>query len=152
MTNKEKFLKLVEGHDSEFLEQLEYRIKNRTMLRESQKIALKVLLKLDELGWSQKKLAEKMNVSPQQINKIVSGKENLTLTTIINLENVLNIQIINDGNINVNRNVISSATVLIDYMPNNSVSSIEVKNPQFKKVNQLDDMNYHSDGQFNTAA
>ena len=94
MTNKKKFLKLVAESDDSTLEQIKYRIKNRAMLRESQKIALKVLMKLDELGWSQKKLAEKMEVSPQQINKIVSGKENLTLETQIKLQNILDIPIL----------------------------------------------------------
>jgi transcriptional regulator with XRE-family HTH domain len=64
------------------------------MLRESQKIAFKVLSKLDELGWSQKILAEKMEVSPQQISKIVSGKENLTIDTQVKIQNVLDIPIL----------------------------------------------------------
>ena len=34
-----------------------------------------------------------MNVSPQQISKIVKGQENLTLETISNLEIALGIQI-----------------------------------------------------------
>lgn len=43
---------------------------------------------------TQRDLAEKMNVSPQQINKIVKGQENLTLETITNLELALGIHII----------------------------------------------------------
>jgi plasmid maintenance system antidote protein VapI len=35
-----------------------------------------------------------MNVSAQQVNKIVSGRENLTLETIVKLENVLDISIL----------------------------------------------------------
>ena len=64
------------------------------MLRESQNIALKVLDKLDEIGWSQRKLAIEMGVSPQQITKIVKGQENLTLETQIKLQNILNIPIL----------------------------------------------------------
>lgn len=64
------------------------------MLRESQKIALKVLLRLDELRWTQKDLATKMSVSPQQVNKIVSGKENLTIETQIQLQNILDIPVL----------------------------------------------------------
>ena len=64
------------------------------MLRESQQIALKVLLKLDDLGWSQKDLAKEMEVTPQQISKIVSGKENLTIETQIKLQNILDIPIL----------------------------------------------------------
>ena len=94
MTNKEKFLALVSEEDARTMVQNTWRIKNRSMLRESQKIALKVLTKLDELGWSQRDLAEKMEVSPQQISKIVSGKENLTIDTQIKLQNILDIPIL----------------------------------------------------------
>ncbi|MBP6447449.1 MAG: helix-turn-helix transcriptional regulator [Saprospiraceae bacterium] len=94
MTNKEKFLALVSEEDDRTMVQNTWRIKNRSMLRESQKIALKVLTKLDELGWSQRDLAEKMEVSPQQISKIVSGKENLTIDTQIKLQNILDIPIL----------------------------------------------------------
>ncbi len=94
MTNKERFLALVSEDDTKTLEEVKKRIKNRAMLRESQQIALKVLLKLDDLGWSQKDLAEKMGVSPQQISKIVSGKENLTIETQIKLQNILDIPVL----------------------------------------------------------
>jgi transcriptional regulator with XRE-family HTH domain len=94
MSNKENFLAIVSGEDTKTIEQATWRIKNRAMLRESQKIALKVLGKLDELGWTQRDLAEKMEVSPQQISKIVSGKENLTIDTQVKLQNVLDIPIL----------------------------------------------------------
>jgi transcriptional regulator with XRE-family HTH domain len=94
MTNKEKFLQLVSGEDTKTLAEVSNRIKNRAMLRESQQIALKVLLKLDDLGWSQKDLAKEMGVSPQQISKIVSGKENLTIETQIKLQTILDIPIL----------------------------------------------------------
>lgn len=94
MTNKEKFLALVSEKDAGVLNRNRDRIRNRAMLRESQQIALKVLLKLDELGWTQRNLAEKMEVSPQQISKIVSGKENLTIETQIKLQNILDIPVL----------------------------------------------------------
>jgi transcriptional regulator with XRE-family HTH domain len=94
MSNKETFLAIVSGEDTKTIEQATWRIKNRAMLRESQKIALKVLGKLDELGWTQRDLAEKMEVSPQQVSKIVSGKENLTIDTQVKLQNVLDIPIL----------------------------------------------------------
>ncbi|MBP6871946.1 MAG: helix-turn-helix domain-containing protein [Bacteroidales bacterium] len=94
MTNKEKFMKLVSDEKTDTIARNRERIKNRAMLRESQRIALKVLLKLDELGWTQKDLASKMSVSPQQINKIVSGKENLTIGTQIQLQDILDIPIL----------------------------------------------------------
>lgn len=94
MTNKNKFLKLVSGEDTKTLAEVKERVKNRAMLRESQHIAIKVLMKLDELAWSQKDLAREMEVFPQQITKILSGKENLTIETQIKLQNILNIPIL----------------------------------------------------------
>ena len=94
MTNKEKFLTLVSTEKTDTLEKNQERIKNRAMLRESQNIAMKVLLKLKELGWTQRDLALKMEVSPQQITKIVSGKQNLTIETQIKLQYILDIPVL----------------------------------------------------------
>lgn len=70
-------------------------IANRAWLEKSFEIALLVLTRLRELKWTQVQLAEAMNVSPQYINKIVKGKENLSLETITKLESILNISILN---------------------------------------------------------
>jgi ribosome-binding protein aMBF1 (putative translation factor) len=94
MTNKAKFLTLAAGDDTNIGKKIQDRRHNREQLRESQQIALKVLLKLNELGWSQKKLAQKMQVSPQQISKLVRGNENLTLETQIRLQKILKIPIL----------------------------------------------------------
>ena len=94
MTNKDKFNQLVSGEDNSTLADVKKRIKNRAMLRESQQIALKVLMKLDDFGWSQKDLAKAMQVTPQQITKIVSGKENLTIETQIKLQHILDIPVL----------------------------------------------------------
>jgi len=88
MNTNEKFQALVSNEKTDTLARNKERIKNRAMLRESQGIALKVLEKLDQLGWTQKKLAEKLEVSPQQVSKIVSGKENLTIETQVKLQDV----------------------------------------------------------------
>lgn len=92
--NRSNFSLLVTPNENNTLKRNKERIKNRDMLKESQNIALKVLMQLDQLGWSQKDLALKMEVSPQQISKIVSGKENLTIETQIKLQNILDIPIL----------------------------------------------------------
>ncbi len=94
MKNKENFLQLVTAEDTKTIAEVKERIKNRAMLHESQQIAIKVLMKLDEIGWSQKDLARELSVSPQQITKIVSGKENLTIATQIRLQNILDIPVL----------------------------------------------------------
>lgn len=94
MSQNEKFNALVSKEKTTTVARSKERIKNRAMLRESQEIAMKVLEKLDELGWTQKRLAEELNVSPQQVTKLVSGKENLTLETQVKLQNALDIPIL----------------------------------------------------------
>lgn len=94
MSNKEKFLKLVTATDTSLISEVNDRIKNREMLRESQNIALMVLEKLDDLNWTQKRLANAIGVSPQQVTKIVSGKENLTIESMVKLEQVLGIALL----------------------------------------------------------
>lgn len=93
-TNKEIFNSLVSKEKTNTVSRNKERIKNRARLRESQQIALKVLTKLDETGWSQRRLAKEMGVSPQQITKIVRGTENLTLETQTKLQEILNIPIL----------------------------------------------------------
>lgn len=78
MTNKEKFLALISEDDQTTIGQVKWRIQNRELLKESQKIALQVLKKLDALGWDQTDLAREMGISSQQVSLIVSGKETLS--------------------------------------------------------------------------
>lgn len=93
-SNREKFSELVSKDQSNTLQNLKERKKNRAMLRESKDIAFKVLMRLDELKWKQKDLAEKLGVSKQQVTKIVSGKENLTLETLVKLQEALQIPLL----------------------------------------------------------
>lgn len=57
----------------------------------SKKIAVRVLRTLKERGLQQKELASLLEVSPQQVSKILKGNVNLTLETITKLEKALEI-------------------------------------------------------------
>ena len=94
MTNKEKFLTLVTNDGADTVKYLGDTLAKRDMLEESFMIAVKISMKLDEIGWSQKELAEAMKVTPQQISKILRGNQNLTLETILKLQKVLDIPIL----------------------------------------------------------
>ncbi|MBP7179672.1 MAG: helix-turn-helix transcriptional regulator [Dysgonomonadaceae bacterium] len=96
-TNREKFNKIATSTNTELLEEIAYRNANREWLRRSNRIAAKVLMALKEQKMTQKDLAEKMSVTPQYINKIVKGGENLTTETITKLENILGIAIFADS-------------------------------------------------------
>lgn len=76
MTNGEKFLELVSEDESNTMEWAKEQNTNWKLRRAAQKISILILKRLKELGWSQRELAEKMDVSPQLVNKWVKGKEN----------------------------------------------------------------------------
>lgn len=79
---------------SRWREEAEYRIANKSWLRYSQKIAMQMLDKMEQMKITQKQLAERMNCSQQYISKILKGKENLSLETLTKIENALDIQIL----------------------------------------------------------
>jgi ribosome-binding protein aMBF1 (putative translation factor) len=82
---------LVSNESTDTIERNRERIAKRVQLRESQNIAVKVLDKLDQLEWSQKLLAQKMNITPEKITKIVSGKYLLSLEIQVKLMETLKI-------------------------------------------------------------
>ncbi|WP_223583088.1 transcriptional regulator [Sphingobacterium sp. GVS05A] len=94
MTNKEKFLALVSKEETKTVERATARLANKRYSKLSNLIAFEILERLDELGWKQKDLAERMEVSPQQVNKWVKGNENFTLETLVVLSEVLGVELI----------------------------------------------------------
>jgi len=94
ISNKKELLdKLAPPGISKWEEAAKIREKNQAWLTRSQDIALKVLRSLRQQQMSQRRLAELFGCSPQHVNKLVSGKENLTLETISRLEAILNIRL-----------------------------------------------------------
>lgn len=77
-----------------WLDRVEWRKNNSGWLKNSTRIAIIVLSHLKSKRMSQKQLADEMGVSPQYVNKIVKGSENLTLETIDKLESVLGVRLI----------------------------------------------------------
>ncbi|RTY76046.1 XRE family transcriptional regulator [Flavobacterium sp. LS1R10] len=113
----EKFAKLVSNEPSNFLAKLDHYKTNKKRLDQSAKVAVNVLEALKDKGWSQKDLAEKMNVSAQHVNKIVKGQENMTFETVDKLETALGIVLME----------------IIDYKP---VNEIEIKAENIKAIQE----------------
>jgi len=80
--------------DEKWLQVAKNRQINKKWQSHSSKIASKILITLREKKMKQNQLAEILGVSAQQVNKIVKGRENLTLETIAKLENALEIKLI----------------------------------------------------------
>ena len=92
----DKELSVLEQHEVKtgWKEKAQWRRENRRWLRYSGFIAISVMNRLDELGLTQKELAERMACSPQYVSKLLRGSENLTLDTISKLEECLGIDLI----------------------------------------------------------
>ncbi|MDD6113492.1 MAG: helix-turn-helix transcriptional regulator [Bacteroidales bacterium] len=79
---------------SRWRENAEWRMKNRSWLRYSQRIAMMMLDKMEEMNMSQKQLSELMGCSQQYVSKVLKGQENLSLETMSKIEACLGIQIL----------------------------------------------------------
>ena len=79
---------------SNWRENAEWRMANKSWLRYSQHIAMLMLDKMEELHMTQKQLSELMGCSQQYISKVLKGQENLSLETLSKIERCLQIQIL----------------------------------------------------------
>lgn len=94
MSLKEKLDALKGDKQAKWKEKALFRKNNKVWLQRSQTIAVRILEELRNQALSQKALAEKLHVTPQQISKILKGEENLTLQTISEIEIALGIKLI----------------------------------------------------------
>ena len=79
---------------SKWRENAEWRMANKSWLRYSQRIAMMMLDKMEELGLTQKALAERMGCSQQYISRVLKGTENLSIETISKIENAHHLKIL----------------------------------------------------------
>lgn len=94
-SSKLEFKKLLSPSEKEkWRETVEFRKSNKEWLSLSADIALKVMDEMENLGIKGNELAKRMGVSPQQVSKILKGRENLKLETIAKLNQALGIKIV----------------------------------------------------------
>jgi ribosome-binding protein aMBF1 (putative translation factor) len=92
----DKLSRYASGKPSKWRERFTYLLNNQDWLRYSAHIALRMLDKMDELGMTQKELAEKMGCTQQRVSKIMQGHENLSLETLFKIEQALGFSIIRE--------------------------------------------------------
>lgn len=72
----------------------ESRRENQDWLQHSQRIAMMMLDKMEDLNMTQKVLAERMGCSQQYVSKILKGHENLSIETMYKIEDALQLEIL----------------------------------------------------------
>jgi transcriptional regulator with XRE-family HTH domain len=92
--NLDKLSQMAKDRSEKEIQEAQYRKKNREWLRMSQDIALALNYYLRKMNMTQKGLAEKMNVSPSYIGRLMKGQENLTLESICAIQSATGITLI----------------------------------------------------------
>lgn len=110
--NLTKLNELATPRSASALARAKARKANREWLKLSQEIALTVHHYLRTAGVTQKELADRMNVSPAYIGKVLKGSENLTLETICKLQSAIEEVLISVAKPYVNRTLVSYPTTL----------------------------------------
>lgn len=87
--NLEKLQQLATPLSDKERQQMEYQIENRNWLLLSVRLAMKIRSVMASEGICQSELARRMGVSLAQVNKILSGQEDLGLKTIAKVESAL---------------------------------------------------------------
>ena len=98
MKTKEEILSGIKAHSatspSKWREKAKWRNANKSWLRYSQRIAMMMLDKMEELGLTQKMVAERMGCSQQYVSRLLKGTENLSIETLCKIEDTLDLEII----------------------------------------------------------
>ena len=97
--NAEKLRAVATPMTEEEKARMTYRSENADWLRMSAAIALKIRKTLRQRGVSQAEFASRMNVTPAQVSKLLSGKVNFELKTLLRIQSVLGEPIINIAHI-----------------------------------------------------
>jgi len=81
---------------SKWREEALWREQNKSWLRYSQAVAIKMLDKMEALGLTQKDLAERMGCSQQYVSKVLKGRENLSIETLSKIEVALDLKLLTE--------------------------------------------------------
>ena len=78
---------------SRWREKAEWRQQNKSWLRYSQLVAIRMLEQMETENLTQKALAERLGCSQQYVSKILKGQENLSIETISKIEEALSLEL-----------------------------------------------------------
>ncbi|MBO4718889.1 MAG: helix-turn-helix domain-containing protein [Prevotella sp.] len=96
--NLERLKEIARPASAEDLKEAEYRRKNWDWLEKSALIALDIHAYLRKNNITKQEFAKMLGVTPAQVTKLLSGKENLGLKTISKIESVLQMDLVSIPN------------------------------------------------------
>ena len=93
---------------SKYLENAKFRIENKVWLKYSKNIAIRIIAALEEKKVTKKLLAQKLDMSSKDLNQILKGKEDFSLSLIANFSTILNKELISFPDFIYNKPISSS--------------------------------------------
>lgn len=114
--NREKLAAIAKRPKRTLRERVAKQRAERQFLDASADIAFKILTYIKKEGITKKELAQKLNVTPAVVTRLVSGSANIELRTMILLQNTLGIRILDSGD-NPGSTNKDQVIVLIDQNP-----------------------------------
>ena len=130
--NKEKLKKYITKEPSDWIEQADFYENNADWMDKSALIAIKILSTLRSQSINQKILAESIGVTPQYINKLIKGHENLSLETICKIEKALGITLIAIPAYESSQVIIDSFSAVPFYITRNESKPIGSEKSDYK--------------------
>lgn len=103
MGNKEKFLKLVSQSDKDWAEKFGKEISEDNQLELNTKVVLRIIDFMDERGLKQVDLAKLLGTSPQYVNKLLRGGENMTLETVEKYGRTLGVKLVDVDDVYISK-------------------------------------------------
>ena len=80
------------GQNSTFEADAQWRADNSLWLKRSRSVALAIIDFMQDHGLSRNDVAKMLNVSPQYVSKILSGKVNFSFKTVAEIEDRLGVE------------------------------------------------------------
>lgn len=114
---------------------------NRKQINRAQKFALELLDYLEDHKITQKELAIRMAVSPQQVNKIIRAKANLTFETVDKVAEALGVTITSPTIVSkpkIQSLMITSSMTLVHKAPKKEIEANFSKNIGYAKNSILE--------------
>jgi len=141
--NKEKLNKYISREPSDWMAQADYYEVNKDWLNKSALIAIKILSTLRSQSMTQKALAESIGVTPQYINKVVKGYENLSLETICKIERSLGISLIAVPTYESSQVILDSFVTMPFSIPKIESKPIGSKKTEYKSESKYQSQEIH---------
>jgi transcriptional regulator with XRE-family HTH domain len=141
MENK-KLKRLIEEAtlDNSWREKFQFQLDNEETEDFLFELSLRIVMRLEELGWTKSKLAEELNVTKQYVSKLLRSRENLSITTIFKIQNVLGMKLIEIPKQNKNKERLQ---ITIQLQPETKVRETNTIN--------LNSIKYSNHKQFNNS-